>query len=369
MPNYLARVAAAGARTSTPIRPPVSAPPVMPGPGLFEPTLSMELEAESMPSAPTETGRLLDVQPTQTSLSFEETSVSAPIPELPLGGAPPVPPPVASSVSPAVTRPVEGPAALPPAAPSSSLRAELQREIEQPMIDEVIRVPRSLRPAPTPETLSATAGAVHSENLPANVPVQPGASVPGISGRAAEPALSPALPPTAASVQRSASLPFDTPVRSGAPLPAVHERNAESMPAAVRQHPTPAERLPDLAAAVEALPVTPAAVAPRLEASPLLGGWPSLTVPMRVEVPAIATAVPERRSDPEFVELPQPLAQAGPPEPLVAAQRQSRITIGRLEVQVANHPPPPAARPVRLPGPPDRDILAGLYLDRFRLMP
>ena len=310
MPNYLARVAAAGARTSTPIRPPVGAPPVMPGPGLFEPALSAEMEAEVVPPAAADTSRLLDASPAPSTPALGATPPRVPTADLPS---------TASPASPAVARPEGGPAAPPPPAAPSSPRMEPQQEIQRPMSVDIIRVPKSLRAAPISATPPAAAGARNSEKPPAEAPVRP-------------------------------------------PAP---------MPAAVRQHPVPAltERPSDLTVAAEASPATPAAAAPLPEGSPFPGGLPSSAVPMQRESAAVAASVPARRPDPGFTGLPLPPAQAGPPEPPVAAQRSSRITIGRLEVQVANHPPPPAARPSRLPSPPDRDILAGLYLDRFPLMP
>jgi hypothetical protein len=356
MPNYLARVAAAGARTSTSIRPPVSAPPVMPGPGLFEPPWAAEMEAEVMPPATAETDRPLDVQPAPTSPAFGATPARAPIAELPPEKPASEAPSSGSSAAPAVTPPVAGSAALPPPAIPFSPRVELPRKIEGPMLDEVIRAPRSLRSAPPPEALSATADAGHSENVPAEAPVQPRTPMPGISERAAGPARA----PTAASVQHSANLSTEAPVWPRAP-----------MLATVRQHPAlePAEPLPDLAAAVAAPPVTPAAIAPRTEVPALLDGVPSPAGPRQREDATVAAAAQAHRPDPEFAGWPQPPGQPGPLDPPAAAQRQSRITIGRLDVQVTNQPPPPAARPARLPGPPDRDILAGFYLDRFRLRP
>jgi hypothetical protein len=344
MPNYLARVAAAGARTSTPIRPPVSAPPIMPGSGLFEPAWSAELEAEVVVPTLTANDRQADARPAPSSLTFEATSTRAPTPDLP---------PTTAAASPAAAQLVHGPIDPPPPAAPSSPRVEPQREIEPPKRDDIVRVPRALRLAPILEILPATTGAQDSANPPVESPAPPLAPISAARSRAAVRVPASALP-QAASVQRDANPPAAAPLL-----------------AAVRQPPTPVltEPLPDPAVAAEASPVTPAAVVLLPETPPLPGGLPSPAVPMQREGIAVAAAIEEQRPDPGFTGLPLPPAQPGPPAPPVAAQRQSRITIGRLDVQVTNHPPPPAVRPARLPSPPDQDILAGLYLDRFRLTP
>ncbi len=61
--------------------------------------------------------------------------------------------------------------------------------------------------------------------------------------------------------------------------------------------------------------------------------------------------------------LPRPDGQTGGATP---PQRSARVTIGRLDVQVHNHPPAPAPVPPAADLPPP-DVLEQRYLSRFWL--
>jgi len=346
MPNYLERVAAAAGRTNTPIRPPAGAPPVMPGPSSFAPAFPVDLEMEGVQPSAVETSRAPDVLPVPTSPISPVPSARVPTPEMRVVG--PLPAPAhtpAAPVSPAPSAHVPIPGVQPVVSPGSAAAekpaaalpgdpffdpVETRRETGRPIADEIIRAPRSLRPAPDPEMTPAGAGARQGENLA-----------------------------------------IESLIRAASSTPAVPRRESVPAPTAPQHHPAsePIGHQPDLAATLVASPATPAAEPPPTETIPLLAGLPSMPparrentsgpVPMQAQLPELALAAP-----------PLPPAQPRPPEPPAAIPRQSRLTIGRLEVQVANHSPqPPAVRPTRPPNPPQVDILARLYLDRFRLKP
>lgn len=369
MPNYLARVAAAAGRTSTPARPPVSAPPVMPGPGSFAPAFPVDLEAEGVQPTSVEASRLSEVPPVPATPVSPSPSAHVPTagerPAEPLPAAPPrratpVPPAPPAHVPTAGARPAEplpaapprratpvspeppahvptsrvqsdasptSPAVEKPAAPAppgdpSFPTVEPQQETGRPIAGAIIRVPRTLRAAPDP-----------------------------------------GMPPTEAGAQPGQNPPAESPTRAARSMLGAPKRETVLAPAPPQHGPTP-----EPAATLAGSRANPAADPPSTETIPLPAPPPSIPLARRVDTPG---AVPMQAQLPElaFAGPPLPPAQPGPPEPPAAAERQSRITIGRLDVQVANHPPPPAARPARLPSPPDRDILAGLYLDRFRLRP
>jgi hypothetical protein len=302
MTNFLAKIAASGARTGaeTPIRPPVSGPPLMPG------TLP-----DSVPSAGIDRIETLTAAPASLASPVSPAGANRPINLERANAAPPaaIIPPVNAGQA-AAPEPVARPARFDQAqpdrlGPDRSAQPEPVRHQEQPTINEpplralsrrlapeagpVIQAPKALRP---PEPVPEAPRVAHAVSATA----------------AAQPRLDAA----------AASQPIRAESKNHAPDPAP----IKQPPAALEGITNPGERTP---------------------------------TPALLPLPAMLPAEPA-------VAAPQVV---GPPP-----RKEARISIGRLDVQVNNHPPaPPPVRPAAPVTHPAPDTLERHYLDRFRLKP
>jgi hypothetical protein len=87
--------------------------------------------------------------------------------------------------------------------------------------------------------------------------------------------------------------------------------------------------------------------------------------------PGYSVTSPQPESALQATVRPVPEQLAGPPTvPAASGGHQSRITIGRIDVQVNNHPPVQAsAPPSRLAAPLPSDVLEARFLNRFWMKP
>lgn len=487
MPNYLARVAEAGARMRLPARPPTTAPPVMPSvhlsaagmapglgsdpadlgivpaSGLMEEVASdaMMGDGGTMPSSPSPGApRSSHVVPEETRPSSPRTYVPDAFPDAVESEPQDVVPvqPAASAIAPStgVHAPQErrSTESHPEVAPVQQQHEEPEETVAPARNDSapqeeavatptgvlrthtvpresgaaIVRVPRALRSmyAPSPNTGPEPEGTTAANVGPAPEPASlaPGntATPPPLGGKP-QGALSEnrvqdrmivAPPAAVAALSPDTGVP-DRPSRPSAPQPPA---TAAPEPGQVAGPPVPRrpESREDEAATADPQPRTHVVAGTNLlGASPAaavsspsadLSGITNATVqatsleknsddkkslragpahgepPVQpVQLPApdaprhrdaapaepndlragLAVARPARRRDSD----PQP-----PIDPARIAQRQSRVTIGRVDVQVHHQPPAPVA-PVFPPPPKPMagNVLEYRYLDRFRLRP
>jgi hypothetical protein len=293
MTNFLAKIAASGARTGaeTPIRPPVSGPPLMP-----------DTLPDSVPSAGidrVETLTAAPASPVSPVSLVSPVGANRPINLERSNAAPPaaiIPPVNVEQAAEPVARPVRFDQPQPDRlAPDRSAQPEPVRHQEQQPINEPPLRALSRRLAPE-------AGPV----IQAPKALRPPESVPEA------PRVAHAVSATAAA----------QPIRT-------ESKNHVPDPAPIKQPPTASEGITN---PVERTPT-----------------------PALLPLPAMSPAEPA-------VAAPQVV---GPPP-----RKEARISIGRLDVQVNNHPPaPPPVRPAAPMTNPAPDALERHYLDRFRLKP
>jgi hypothetical protein len=341
LPNYLARVALAAARTTSPARTPAAGPPRLPDLGR-----TGLLEAPTQDSADPARGAHPGAQ------GLPPAPDRAPVP--PAGREPP--PADGTSGPPDPARDVPGPRAEAPLQEVPQARPPARREVAETPgpppaggagVEGVptFRVPRALRPsASTPRRPAGTEDVVAAGSPVAARPLPPPA------GQKLKPESEPASlpvtragdvgPPIVRSAHGAKTQGEDETARAPT-TPAPADPAGVMTPRGEWSQPPPAAATsvsPVLAAPVPAIPGAPA-VAPA--SAPVL-------------VRAVAAAS-------DLVRSPR-----SPTEPRRGSHRV-RVSIGRLEVQVNNPPPaPPAARsahPARAPA----DLLERRFLERFTL--
>jgi hypothetical protein len=339
MSDYLMRVALSGARTSPPARPPAAGPPRLPEVGL-----AARQATDTPPvagAAPPEAQPVPEVAaPRQTA--SEPASPAAP---LVLGSGERTAPPtrVADADPPTVST----------AAPSGGEAVPL------------IRMPRALRP--TPAQFEERAAPLPTTPQPGPAPATELVTPSRLeTGRRPEGPASP-VPPDAVSARTEA------PVRKGADPGKGEGPLAEEPPVTLAPVPPPAAGPlpPPLDRGADA---RPEGDTPQVTGKPAASRAADRAELKRAEVITPAKAETELSVFP----LPEPPVQVPPTGPVAGAAslpgeggtRQARVVIGRLEVQVNNHPPaPPAIVPPRAAGPLPVDALEQRCLDRFRLRP
>jgi len=326
MTNYLARVAAAGARTGAAARPPVAAPSILP---------------ETVASS-----RTFGVPPTAVD--------GAALADWTIATVDDSPPALSTPPSPVRSRP-DGAESTPSAVREAG-----------PSVDDTTRADSSRpgRPGPDP---SAPLGHLW------------GAAT--FSRDARDPS-SPTPSPGGAFSARGKGLERDIPLET--PLPRLEEGvGGEGDPGTSKRGQSPGDRPYPVTAtrqesrllsfSTAADPVAPpAALAAILrQAVPTSGPEPARPVDRRPEQGA-DRPLPERAASPTLGRQPTtgtPLPPSQVPSSPAVARSTSRIrvVVGRLDVQVHVASVAPTARPARQPGPSARDSLAARYLDRFGL--
>lgn len=369
MPNYLTRIAAAGARTQQPARPPVAAPPLMPGP---TPGLAMVASDSPAPLLGEEAGAFGAAYPPQVS-SGASRDVDAPLSDAPPFDASTsaqesrLPRPAAETAETphsavratqgeAQNRPQPIPApdhssepAGPPqeraeplapgvrqeAAAPHTEASERQQHTQPPPLpeplpppptrpasesSEVVRVPRSLRPAQ------------QEDATPTRMPTPPDARFPTVSD-ARRPGST-----NAAGERTEDARTGDGDTEDGRAKATVHP-DSTALP--VEQIGVEASQ-----SAASPAPLPPAEGSSRLRPREQA---PQEKTPVEPSAPSPGGAAPHLGSGP----------------------RRSRITIGRMEVQVHNEPPPlpppPRPQPPQPVIPPMRENLAQSALERLGL--
>ena len=385
MVHYLQRVAQSGAQRGSMARPPTAAPPRLPN------------------------LRRLDAAPR----AADDAGVPEPDPvEQPLSPLAPRPPRFASSVPPSLpvfpsSFPVPPePAAPVPAPPAEALPHSMMPEPEPPPVAPrpvVARVEGEVRRPPSSWTEPKAAEAAPNRATEPLTPIKTTPPAIEIEDTARQLSLS-------AEVVTAVPGPVETP-RAIAPTPIVRLpsslRNASRPPEMSRDvppsrplaaPPQPTTATTPVAPAKAIAPGTPAAG--KAEARPA----PVLPRPKESEPTPIARETPATRpvarpdpleERPEF--RPRPTAEAPRPDarPTPALQPQlslqpradsaaivarpassgnsgqTRVTIGRIEIQVNRAPPapPPPPAPRSAPAPPPTDLLAPRGLARFGLRP
>jgi hypothetical protein len=346
MSNYLARVAAAGARVSAPARPPLAAPPILPDARPVAETFAADLELALGESVPDNAGQTVASRTLAT-------------PDAPAGEAPS--PPAHES----------GQLAAQPSPPPLGERRP-RRDI--PPAPPIIQAPRALRrgqePAPTMEAAPTTGAMWTSDGPP--TPRRGGAA-----------------PPTVAAPTMDATSTIGA-VLGSSGVPAIPHRGEAAAPTTVTASIAGASGTPGQLTLPGAASETPRSAnmagAPNAAVPPLLakliehleGGSPSIGAGS-VGTSEARGARP--RPGTEGSPLPAAVAPVGatpiggvasPPRRGAGGGRAARITIGRLDMHVHNRPPaPPAGRPSSSArtNQPATDTLAQHYLDRFRLRP
>jgi hypothetical protein len=362
MPDYLERVVLGGARTSTPGKPPPAAPPRMPGVSQpwFPPVETLDIiDAEAHPSV--------------GSSGLPMTTLSA----MPANATPPQPSPEA--LAPGASKGEQTPSG--PSAPAESSAASPApmphppSALGDPTSSEaaaIIRAPTALRPmldnvqnSPSQETLAARSAANAAPESSAN--------------------LTPPLPSTPSAERRR-------PMVESQPAPKDASVAASVQPASVRRS-TPA--VVDLMGAQQTVTRSPLTGEVEHEREP--PGPPrraEVVLPPDTRTEEAGDPVRARQIEADLRTTPEverhrttpapPLQQLGasPPNPWPtpaqqvpavsistgADGRQSRITIGRIDVQVNNQPPaPPSAPPPPGTSPIAADVLEGRFLSRFAL--
>lgn len=317
MSNYLERVAASASRKGTGARPPVSGPPLLPmSVGLSgtsqefwqsdEPFFSETISRPPVLAEPASPGE--STVPARTSAHAEDVD------------SPP------RSLRTAPRSQVSSPLSL---KNETQLTVHLPRTLRPRAVDQVAQLSSSEHPP------DAHASPVSTVSTPFEPDDEPGPEY--LSPRSPERAVSSASETTVPTVK-----PTTQSVSAGEPL-------EESQPQPVKQGRAEARivrRQPDSIRAI--LPGAPGDFA----------------------VPAPGRDRPAGQSTPQAEPRQPALAMPLPPLRVAGANRkpEPRLSIGRLEVMVNNHP---AAEPVQQRGsPPSRSAAANLerrYLDRFRL--
>lgn len=298
MPNYLARVAAAGARTpsQSTAKPPVPAPPVLPGavpPGMFVPPNPAPEFSSTPPASPGEDPN-------------RQRTAPPPVVE---PGRNPHDEPVALTMQTQMPAPAPTPPAHPEPAQGPRMEAPAEPAVPLAVVEEVevIRIPKRLRAAafatqaPTAAEQFASTEAATSETI------------------------------------------VRAPHNRSKTEPAQAVEPASEQPVAVPGPPAPPSLLEQ-----------PGRQATEPATAPMLTPKPSITQP-RFDVS------PQAHTSGEIV-LPVEPREGG-------NRRQTKITVGRLDVQVNNHPPvtPPSSRPQRSEW--QSNPLEVRFLSRFHLRP
>ena len=420
MANYLARIAAAGIRTSIQAKPPISGPPLLPGP---------------LPSG--------ILYPANVAHSEEVSALSdtpgEPTPP-PVSSAVPTTPPAARAVSPYVVpmksyttigeeQPLPPPAPATPATASTQTMPTAQESMHLPgqkpvAIDTtpIIHAPRALRSP----TFASEPGV--NDVKQGYQKAQPDVHVPPIASTGtSQPSLtSPhnitASTRTMPTAQESMHLPGQKSAAIDA-APIIHAPRAlrpctsTSEPVAAKVHrkelsdvsmlpmastgtSRPVLTPPHLQERINTIPAASGVSLPRepieVSSNPSASAAPRVTQPQQSRSPDKATSdqennmpltqgvlplvrtslMPaEREALPQGAMPPMPiekgaLSQGGIPlmPAASAASRQVKLTIGRLDVRVNNHPPAPSpGRSAPIVSPPATDALEQHSLDRFRL--
>jgi hypothetical protein len=365
MPDYLARVAAAGMRTSIPARPPVSGPPLLPGqrPSFFAfapPTVDVEqVEGEAVqgevstervvPALPAATVAVKKQIPLTTGVEQVEgedvqgeVSPERVVPALPAATvAVKKQVPLTTGVEQVEGEDVQGevsPERVVPALPAATVavkkqvppkavgRTQLQQQAP-PIATSTIRAPKALRPAKAPGSVPSPVSqeVIHSDRK-------------ATPNSLADTAMSsPAAPlPVAPGVKEAIA---QRPTMSGesSSSRAIEGRDTPSM---VTVNPEFQSRIAQAADKVTK-------------------GREQSVLPPQGLLKQVATP-------------PMPSAQVSAPPlpPAHPTSRQVKLTIGRLDVQVNNRQPaPPTRRAAPAASSAATDGLEQRYVDRFRLKP
>jgi hypothetical protein len=379
-PHYLQRVAMAGSRTSASARPAVAGPPQMPGVlwsfGLSnspEGPISLGVAEEEHPQFRPSSSHLVRTQSAEVDREIRRTvDRSGPSGAEPAGDVEPAPRGENGIARRSAAGVQEGSRLLPPT--QEEPRETIRRVL--PVSNEVsITAPKGLRPATKPPA-TADESVLHPripeersklESQPVIPSVlRPGMHPPVPTPRGLRPVPDPA---TAAADEFRVELRTDAETQRAlteTPIPAQPGAEPRSLAASGDGSRLIRVRSPTVAKAnaLGSLEATAPAAPPSFEPT----GTAALEGPLAAppaQVVAVAT------SQPGFVPKAHELPVL-PPSPAPTASSESRITIGRVEVQVNNRWPqlPAASRsqPVSVSRPPSA-LLEAYYLNRFPLRP
>jgi hypothetical protein len=368
MPNYLARVALAGARAGSPARPAFAGPPRLPDAAgrppaadTMEATFALPEEQAGTGATPTfPTAANADSPPAEGNAPERGIgSESAPSPARAIRRAAgpmeaSVAPPAPGEPSPQTQARPAGPTAPPPEQSARGRRpgARATQDSEGAAAQEsAVSGPTAGERA---SLLRAEAGRVDAGPLfemPKTLP--PRSNTP-----ASEPG---AARETGWKQESLAAVP-----RTAGVLPT---GRAEGQP--------PDSRTASFGTVAAASPPDRAFARERTAASAPPPGAPDAE-PERRSLALLPPGAQRAAAEPRFPPGEPPQARPAAPTRLAeppgsagggAGGRQTRITIGRLDVQVHNRPPQPPSRPPTPAGPSPGDILERRFLDRFRLRP
>jgi hypothetical protein len=323
MANYLERIVAAGARTASPAKPAVGAPPTLPATLLLTPSIGPATWGRGSRETPRRTAFEPSLREAPRDSSVLAEAVSRPV-DVTSNFVPSVSteriPEFRNTSSGAETAPIETP---PVQVQSTGMKAsesvEPPRPKEQPDTSVSSRVPEQARPAMP---------AFFRWDAPIRIEAPRGMR-----------------PPKA-----RAETPTPTPIET--------KTTAATPPADVLSPRQPAaELIPVAVGESESTPPTPrtTASAPIIEATEskaLVPAQPKPESPIPVVAPLVSAPVP-----------------AATPVPNPPIKKQGRISIGSVEVRVNNQPAPAKSVPARHLRPVHSDPLGSRYLNRFALKP
>ncbi len=319
MANYLQRIVAAGARTNSPARPPVGAPPMLPATLLPTPSLG----PPTWEQGSTETSRRTAFEPLRETP--RDVSVLAEAVSSPVDPTSNIVPPVSTERVPEFTKTSSEASTAPVATPSVPL------QVTDKKTSESVELPRPKEP------LAASV----SPHAPEQV--------------------RPAMP---------AFFRWDAPIRIEAPRGMRPPKAKAETPAHVDTKTNAAIPTADLVGVQHTAEPTRPAVTDSESAPPAQSAKVSSPPVEAKETTAIALPRPVSESPrPMVAAVAAAPIPAATPVPNPASKKQGRISIGSVEVRVNNQPAPAKTAPARPARPVHSDPFGPRYLNRFAIKP